>query len=180
MRTVRRYVATGLAGALALVAVVLASPAEARQRQAAVPLAGPVKIEAENYTKQRGTRIVEVPFASGGRMVDRISDGNWLRYNRVTVQVAGRSFLCFSSPAPVNTEVATVDVRIGSRSATPITSIVVRTNVGQEIRQWATGGEMPEGVHTVFLTVRQPKGALPFALDYLMFSHLPPPPSLNC
>jgi hypothetical protein len=178
MHTALRHVASGLTGVLALTAALLAVPATATATTAPPP--GPVKIEAEKYARQHGTRVVDAPGASGGRMVDRVSHRNWLRYDRVAVQITGRTLLCFVSPAPEDTEVAIVDVRLGSRRATPVTSIALRTNVGRQTKQWAVGGDVPPGVHTIFLTVRQPAGSQPFALDYIMIAHIPPPPSVNC
>ena len=181
MRAVRNSVASGVTGALMLIALVLVpSPVSAQQRPvaSAVPASS---VQAESYARQHGTRVVAVPGASGGLMVGRISDGDWLRYDDVVVEDGNHTLLCFSSPAPAAADtVAIIDVRLGSRRGSPVTSVSVRNFAGPGVRQWAGGGTIPAGIHTVFLTVRQPSGGRPIALDYFLASLAPPPPSLNC
>jgi len=141
--------------------------------------AGIVRVEAESYTAQRGTRVVPAPYPADGLMVE-VSNGDWLRYDRVTAERVQFTLFCFASPAPAGTEVATLEVRVGSVWTAPVQTIAVRTNIGDGIKEWAGGGPFPDGVHTVYLRVRQPRGARPFTLDYLLLSEFPPPPSLNC
>lgn len=163
---------TGALTALTMAGVV-AQPAGAAAASAS-------RFEAESHAGQRGTRIVTVATASGGRVVDRISDGDWLRYRDVTINRTQGTLLCFTTTAPTGTEVATVDIRLGGRRAVPVRSVVIRANLGPGQRQMALTGPIPDGTHTVYLTVRQPAPGPTFALDYVLLFDAPPPPSLNC
>jgi hypothetical protein len=182
MHTTRRYVTAMLTGALTLAATGLVdNAAAARERSGTAAAAPVVRVEAENRTAQRGTATVAVPRASGGFVVAGISDGNWLRYDSVAVDRVTTTHLCFTADAERGAEVATVDVRIGSRWATPVQSIVLRNFLGTGVRQSAFGGvAVPDGVHTVFLTVRQPRHTRPFELDYVGLYSIAPPPTLSC
>jgi hypothetical protein len=157
--------------ALAMVATLVAGPAHAT---------GIARVEAESYTAQRGTWIGPAPYPAGGLVVDGVSHGDWLRYDDVTAERARYTLVCFASPAPAGTELGTLDIRVGSPRGAPVMSIPVRTNLGGGLKEWAYGGAFPDGVHTVYVRVRQPRGAGHFSLDYLLLSEFPPPPSLNC
>jgi hypothetical protein len=156
---------------LAAVAAPVSGPAHA---------AGTVRVEAESYAAQRGTWISPAPYPAGGLVVDGLSNRDWLRYDGVTVDRVNFTLVCFASPAPSGTEVATLDIRLGSPWSTPVMSIPVRTNLGGGLKEWAGGGALPDGVHTVWVHVRQPLGVGHFAVDYLLLTEFPPPPSLNC
>jgi hypothetical protein len=183
MRVGRKIVIGGVSCAL-MMAGGLPVPGTARADSAEAAAVAPlvVKTEAESRTAERGTSVARSALASGGLVVGRVSDGDWLRFDDVAVTDMVTTFLCFSTTSASGTELGTVDVRLGSRWATPTTSIALRNNIGgsTEARQLAFGGPIPDGVHTVFLTVRQPARTPAFALDYVTAAALYPPPSLNC
>jgi hypothetical protein len=155
---------------VAVVAALAAGPAHA---------AGIVRVEAESYTAQRGTSLSPAPYPAGGVVVN-VSNGDWLRYDGVTADRANHTLFCFASPAPSGTLVGTLEIRIGRPWSAPVMSIPVQANLGDGIKEWAGAGAFPDGVHTVWVRVRQPRGSAPFTLDYLLLSEFPPPPSLNC
>lgn len=159
--------------ALSLTALVAlgAGPAQA---------AGTMRIEAESHAAQRGTWISPAPYPLSGLLVDGVSHGDWLRYDAVTIDRARYTLVCFLSSAPGGTETATLEIRLDSPWAAPAMTIPVRTNIGGGFKELAFGGQLPDGAHTVYLRVSQPPGVAHFALDYLLLSEFPPPPSLNC
>jgi hypothetical protein len=139
------------------------------------------RFEAETRAAQWGTTVVADANASAGFVVGEISGGDWLRYDDVAVAGSRFTLLCFTSAAPANTEVGTVDVRFGSRHATPAQSIALRTVGASPNRQLAIGaGSVPDGVQRVYLTFRQASQSSDFGLDYVTFTAFPPPPSLSC
>jgi hypothetical protein len=156
---------------LAVLAALAAGPAHA---------AGIVRVEAESYTAQRGTWLSPAPYPAAGVVVDGVSHGDWLRYEGVTADRVNYTLFCFVSPAPSGTQVGTLEIRIGSPWSRPVMNIPVVANLGDGIKEWAGGGAFPDGVHAVWIRVRQPRGSAHFALDYLLLSEFPPPPSLNC
>jgi hypothetical protein len=171
MRIAARRPAVLLVLSLVALAALPASPSLA---------AGTVRVEAESYAAQRGTWISPAPYPSGGLLVDGVSHGDWLRYDGVTADRVRHTLVCFTSNAPRGTDTATLAVHLGSPWTAPAMTIAVRTNIGGGQKELAFGGQLPDGVHTVYLRVTQPRGVAHFALDYLLLSEFAPPPSLNC
>jgi hypothetical protein len=148
---------------------------------AAAPVhAGPVvRVPAESYTAQYGTRIVPDPVPSSGVVV-RVSHGDWLRYDQVTADQARTTLFCVLGPAPSGTQMGTLDIHIGSPWGAPIKSVSA-FSLAPGVKGWAYGGDLfPDGVHTVWIRVRQPRGSVPFMLDYMLLTAYPPPPAPNC
>ncbi|HEU5111502.1 MAG TPA: carbohydrate-binding protein [Micromonosporaceae bacterium] len=149
---------------------------------AAVPAAhaaGVVRVESESYTAQVGTRLSPAPYPAGGVVVD-VSHGDWLRYDGVTADRAAFTLFCVVTAAPSGTPLGSLEIRLGSPWSAPVMTVPVQANLGRGIKEWAGAGAFPDGVHTVWIRVRQPRGAAPFSLDYVLLSEFPPPPSLNC
>lgn len=170
---------SALLAAATILATALAAPAPAGAAESAAPLVV-TRLEAESYSAQRGTRISPGPPPGTTPVVAGLSDGDRLRYDGVRLERARFTLVCFISPEASGTIVATLEVRLGRPWGTPQQSIPIRANLGGSIKQWAFGVPIPDGVHRLYLTVRQPPGRAPFAVDYLVFSEVPPPPSLNC
>lgn len=163
---------------LAATAILIPGPAHAQASATAASL--PVtRIEAEAYSAQRGTELRPAPPPSVGYVVE-VSGADRLRYDRVHLARATFTLVCFVTSEPSGTVLGTIEVRLGGPRGEPQQTITVQSSLGGGVRQWAFGRPIPDGVHRLHLTVRQPAGRAPFALDYLVFSEVPPPPSMNC
>ncbi|HWG99580.1 MAG TPA: carbohydrate-binding protein [Pilimelia sp.] len=136
--------------------------------------------EAESYDAQWGTKTVWSDRASGRRLVTSLSQGDWLRYDNVTGEEFWTSVMCVVGHGPAGVDLATVELRLGSRWAPPLTTFPVRTYLGPGSREWVWANPLPPGTHTVYLTVSRTHGVSSFDLDYIIFSKGAPPPSLTC
>ena len=92
------------------------------------------QVEAEDYDAQSGTQLQSTGDTGGGNNVAYISDGNWLRYNGVTL--GDNTLLNFRIARNSGTDASHIEVRIGSQTGTLIGQVDVPETGGWQT--WET------------------------------------------
>ncbi|MFC1426340.1 beta-1,3-glucanase family protein [Streptacidiphilus sp. N1-12] len=110
-------------------------------------------IQAEAYSAQSGTITEGTTDSGGGQDVGSIANGDWLAYNGVDFGSGATQFQArVASGAPSGAS-GLVEVRLDSRTATPVGSVALANPGGwQSWRTVPAGIARTTGVHTVYLT----------------------------
>lgn len=92
------------------------------------------KIEAESFTSQSGTRLETTSDKGGGQNVSYISNGNWLRFDDITL--GDNALLNFRVARNTGTDAGHIEVRQGSTTGTLLAQIDVPETGGWQA--WET------------------------------------------
>jgi hypothetical protein len=130
-------------------------------------------IQAESYSAQAGTQTEPCQDSGGGSAVGYIANGDWLQYNHVDFGSSAATQLQARIASGVAAGVSgLVEIRLDSRSSTPIGSVAVADTGG-----WQSWRTVPAniagvtGVHTVYITFTSGQPADFVNLNWFTFGH---------
>ncbi|GAB3466407.1 carbohydrate-binding protein [Actinophytocola sediminis] len=112
------------------------------------------RLEAENFQQQSGLQTGGTTDAGGGSYVGWAANGDWARYDDIDFgSTPARQFVARVASGATGGVSGLVEVRLGSRTATPIGSFSVGNTGGWETWRSVPANISPTtGVHDVFLT----------------------------
>ena len=146
---VRRRVSRAVLGG-AVVAALTASGVYIANASADVT-AVPGRLEAEAFTAQSGAQTEETGDTGGGKNVGWLADGDWLRYDRVTVGSSVTARI-----ASDNTTAGAIELRAGSNTGALLATIPVAKTGGWQ--KWTTVtaavAKPPAGEQTVVAVLK--------------------------
>ncbi|MEM8782220.1 MAG: carbohydrate-binding protein [Planctomycetota bacterium] len=127
---------------------------------------GQARIQAEDYAEASG---VFVNNGGTGQRVSSINNGDWLRFDGVNFGPDGVTG--FSVSAASGSFGGTLEIRLGSLSATPIVTLAIgRTGGWNTFQSYYASLEPLVGIHDVFITGSSPRSGGLFNLDFLEFT----------
>ena len=150
-RTRRRVTRTVLGAAVA-VALGGSGLYIANANAAETPVAG--RLQAEAYAAQSGAETQGTSDADGGKNVGWLANGDWLRYDGVTIGSSVSARIASDNPAG-----GSIELHLGSATGTLLTTIpVARTGGWQD---WVTKTATvtpPAGPQTLFAVMKSAQG----------------------
>jgi hypothetical protein len=158
-RTTRVILGTTVVAALGASGVYIAT---ADAGEVAVPGA----LQAEAFTAQSGARTEKTSDTGGGRNVGWLADGDWLKYQDVTIGDGTLSARIASD----NAAGGSVEARLGSPAGTLLATFPVARTGGWQ--KWTTvtakAAAAPAGKQNLFLVMRSKSGSDFVNLNYLL------------
>ncbi|MEV4638867.1 DUF1996 domain-containing protein [Actinoplanes sp. NPDC049548] len=149
-RTTRVVLATAVAVALGGSAVYIANASAAEN-------AVPGRLQAESFAAQSGAQTENTGDADGGKNVGWLADGDWLRYDNVTVSGANLS----ARVASDNAAGGSIELHLGSQSGALLATFPVSRTGGWQ--KWTTvtaqAKSVPSGAQTVFAVLKSSQRA---------------------
>ena len=116
----------------------------------------PGRVQAESFASQSGTEVEGTGDADGGRNVGWLGDGDWLRYDNVSVTGAALKARIASD----NSAGGSIELHLGSQTGALLATFpVARTGGWQDWKTVdATAKSVPAGPQTVFAVLKSPQG----------------------
>ena len=111
-------------------------------------------IRAESFSDQHGAQLEATGDVGGGRNVGWLANGDWMRYNGVSLGQPGSLTTSVRVAAAAN-DGGAVELRMDSLSGQVIASISIQATGGWQV--WVTKSDTrpsPGGVHDVFLVIK--------------------------
>ncbi|WP_433534199.1 DUF1996 domain-containing protein [Micromonospora sp. CA-249363] len=144
-RLARITLASGVAAALVGSGIYIAG-AQAEE----VAVAG--RVQAESFAAQSGAQTESTGDADGGRNVGWLGNGDWLRYDGVSITGADLK----ARVAANNTDGGAVELRLGTQTGALLASFPIAHTGGWQ--KWttvtATAASVPSGPQTVFAVMK--------------------------
>jgi beta-glucanase (GH16 family) len=130
-------------------------------------------IQAESFNAQSGTQTETTTDTGGGQNVGFIANGDWLQFNGVNFgSTPARQFNGRVASGAAGGVSGLVEVRLDSRTATPIGSFAIANTGGwQSWRTVPANIAATTGTHTVFVTFTSGQPADFVNLNWLSFGH---------
>ncbi|MGV9214084.1 DUF1996 domain-containing protein [Micromonospora sp. RB23] len=144
-RLARITLASGVAAALVGSGIYIAG---AQAEEVAVP----GRVQAESFAAQSGAQTENTGDADGGKNVGWLGNGDWLRYDGVSITDADLK----ARVAANNTDGGAVELRLGTQTGTLLASFPI-AHTG-DWQKWttvtATASSVPTGPQTVFAVMK--------------------------
>ncbi|MEU5785906.1 DUF1996 domain-containing protein [Micromonospora lupini] len=115
-------------------------------------VAVPGRVQAEAFAAQSGAQTESTGDADGGRNVGWLADGDWLRYDNVSITGADLT----ARVAALNTTGGTVELHLGTQNGQLLASFPIASTGGWQ--KWTTvtakASSVPAGAQTVFAVLK--------------------------
>ena len=115
----------------------------------------PGRLQAEDYSAQSGAQTENTGDADGGKNVGWLGNGDWLRYDDVTVGSTVTARIASDNAAG-----GSIELRLGSQTGTLLTTIPVARTGGWQ--SWTTKSatvQAPAGKQTLFAVLKSAQAA---------------------
>jgi hypothetical protein len=160
----RIILATAITGALAASVVVVANAG-------ADEVAVPGRVEAESFAAQSGAQVEGTSDTGGGKNVGWLTDGDWLRFDQVTVGSTVTARI-----ASQNTSGGSIELRSGSLTGALLSTIPVASTGGWQ--KWvSTTADSSTFSGSVFAVLRSKSPSDFVNINWFSFVASAPPSS---
>lgn len=112
-------------------------------------------IRAADFTDQSGAQVENTGDVGGGKNVGWLSNGDWMRYDRVALGASGTVTVSLRIAAACQDRPGSIEVRLDAVTG-PLLASIPTTYTGAW-QNWVTAtgsGTSPGGTHSVFLVMR--------------------------